>query len=114
MIKKELAEILKKAWGDDVFLDYPVNNQFGDLATNFAILHKEKSANDLVGLIPKIDWLEKIEIAGAGFINFMIKPAKLIEEIDREIEKVEKTMVIDYSAPNIAKPFGIGHLRSTN
>ncbi len=67
--------------------------------------------------------IEKTEIVG-GYLNFYINKEKLVTTVLEEIaEKREnfgkqeigkgKTIVIDYSAPNIAKPFHIGHLRST-
>ncbi|MBU3934379.1 arginine--tRNA ligase [Patescibacteria group bacterium] len=69
------------------------------------------------------DLFEKVEVAMPGFINFFISKKELIyqlKEILREKNSYGsskigkgKTVVIDYSGPNIAKPFGIGHLRST-
>ena len=66
---------------------------------------------------------EKIEVAGPGFINFFLSKKTLIDELEKILKEKDKygwskigkgkTIVVDYSGVNIAKPFGIGHLRST-
>lgn len=121
---------------EEIKLEHPVDSKFGDLSTNvaMAIANQAKTnplelakkiKEDLEKNIEPIDFIEKIEVAGAGFINFYFGKNFLIEEAEKinyEIEfknnlseaEKNKTMIIDYSAPNIAKPFGIGHLRSTN
>lgn len=63
----------------------------------------------------------KVEIAGPGFINIFLDPAFLAKSVDEAVASDRvgvntvspQTVVVDYSAPNVAKEMHVGHIRST-
>jgi len=115
---------------DKIKVDYPSFGR-GDYATGLAL-----QLGKLIGKKPmetaellklelekqSLKEIEKIEVVAPGFVNFFVAKEFLSEELEKVLEEKEgygssekngKTILIDYSAVNIAKPFGIGHLRST-
>ena len=135
MFKGKIVEAVGKLVSEvEVVLDTPEVQMHGDYSANLAMVLAKKEgkknpkeiAGKLVESLKKDPELakivSKIEVGDPGFINFFISKTALFEELNKAIRDENygssgmgegKTILVEYSAPNIAKPFGIGHLRST-
>ncbi len=102
--------------------------RFGDYQSNAAmVLAKQRKTNpralaqEIIGHLD-LAGLATADIAGPGFINFRILPAAYAartaalirdERLGVPATGTGKTVVVDFSAPNVAKPMHVGHIRST-
>ncbi|MGL5018078.1 MAG: arginine--tRNA ligase, partial [Luteolibacter sp.] len=129
-LESRLAAALTAALGEPAIaaVTAAADLRFGDYQSNAAmVLAKQQKMNPRALAQQIIDRLElsglaTADIAGPGFINFRILPeayaaraAALIrdERLGVPATGAGKTVVVDFSAPNVAKPMHVGHIRST-
>ncbi|MFA6601325.1 MAG: arginine--tRNA ligase [Candidatus Paceibacterota bacterium] len=135
-MKQQLLEDLKKAvlacgaGVEGLKVDYPENLEYGDFTTNIALIQAKKLGLAPLDLAKKIvaefnkdkgQSVDKVGIAGPGFINFYLKPGVFVEKV-KEIGGEEdygqvaamkgQKIMVDFTDPNPFKEFHIGHLMS--
>jgi len=133
-LKLKFEQALIAAFGDEYAAIDPIlvpasNPKFGDYQSNIALsLSKQlgqpprKIAEQIVQNLNIDNICQPAQIAGAGFINLILKPEYLETQLKSiypsprlgvTAAKTPKRVVVDFSAPNIAKEMHVGHLRST-
>src|SRR3989344_4183531 len=109
----------------EIKLEHPELSEHGDYSTNVALAMNggRLLAEKIAGTVKPDEVIAKVEVAGPGFVNIWLQKEYLVKELGRVIAQGQnygkgvgglgKRVVIDYSAPNLDRQFGVGHLRST-
>ena len=133
--KKEIAKIIGSIVKIDdkeikKMVEKPANNEMGDFSFPCFKLAKELKKSPMIiaqEICEKMkldaEVFENIEIVN-GYINFFVNKERIIKEVLEEVSNKKEeygkstlgagqNIIVEYSSPNIAKPFHIGHLRNT-
>jgi len=137
-VRKNIKELIEKASRSlqmetvSFSIDHPTQSEHGDYATNVALVlaktanakPRELAIKIVQAIEQKIpDYLEKIEIAGPGFINFYLSKKFFVEtlssinmqgkEYGKSEQQKQELVFVEHSQPNTNKPLHIGHLRNS-
>lgn len=126
-MKDEIKKILQKIVGKDVpsfLIEVPADVSHGDYSSNLALVLAKKLgknprelAQEIAGKVGKHRFIEKVQVAGPGFINFYLSKEYFVSELKKVNKNFgkntslkNKRIIIEYTDPNPFKEFHIGHL----
>lgn len=127
-IAQAIQEALKKLHlKADVELEHPADMSHGDISCNVAMMlaksageNPRKLAENIVTAMPEHEWIGKVEVAGAGFINCYLSERFFTETTQHIAEHADtwgnnslcdgKRVMVEYTDPNPFKELHIGHL----
>jgi len=137
MIRNDIIESIRKALKNlgisagVISLEHPSDLNNGDYSTNVAMAYAKQSGTNPRALAEQIKTelekelpkeIEKVEVAGAGFINFYLSRQCFADSISEIVKQNQnwgkntilagKKVMVEYTQPNPFKPFHIGHLMS--
>jgi len=111
--EKQEAQFLKPQHQDQGDFSTPVSLKIAKQTKQNPL----EVAKNIAAEIKPNPYIEKVEIAAPGFINFFLAKTFLLENLqDHQLlnqSTQKETIIVDYSSPNIAKPLGIHHILST-
>lgn len=131
ILREILFEAVKKTGAEiqlaDILFERPKRDEQGDRASNVAMKiaktlgkNPRMLAEEIVGAIPKSEYIEKIEIAGPGFINFFLTPLWLADTVKDIIENPDfgrpniresRKIQVEFVSANPTGPLHVGHGR---
>ena len=124
-----IGKLLKDSYGvsKEIALRIPENPAHGDLTTSIAMeVGKEAGkpprsvAEQLAQALRKVEGVERVEVAGPGFLNITLTASERLKQLTAtreactpKVKRKEPPVILEYSQPNIAKPLGVHHILST-